>query len=566
MLSLYTQVNRLQERNHVDTIITMTIHLISCCLEEGNLSYPLGTLCIQSSLKAYFQECNCIHHPFTLDDDPVIAAISLKLEEQDVVGMSIYLWNRTWMDSFAATARKRGMKLHLFAGGPEATADDRSFDFEVYDFLILGEGELAVVEALKQIKDGAQPIGEGIVTRNTHGGRAPSPVLNDLPSPILDNLATPFLKPGAAVLWEMTRGCPFNCSFCFESRGDRSIRSFSLERLRKELDILVKQEVGQVYVLDPTFNVDKKRSLEILSMLAQYAPDIHFVFEIRAELLDEELSDAFCEVNCSLQIGLQSTDTLVLKTAGRTFDEAKFTRKIELVNRRGIPFGLDLIIGLPFDTFDAFTHSLDYAMLLKPSNIDIFPLALLPGTTVHEQALDFGISWLMEAPYTIISSPSFSEQELAQALRLKHACDLFFTTGQAGMWLEKLCEASGLHPTAILMQFEDYLGYCMERTGKSEEELDIFLLQESFIKALLKKLDRQQYLTVLLSFMELHQGIAFVNMYGENATIHLSYSLDDLALLDTQSLDEFLDIHPKTEEQELIITTDKRGQIVFFPA
>lgn len=547
------------------TIEAMTIYVISCCLEEGNLSYPLGALCIQSAILARQEKEQCIHHAFTLADDPVKAAASLSLQANDVVGLSVYLWNRGWMDQFSQTLKKNTTSFHLFAGGPEATANPYSFDLDLYDFLILGEGEETVVNALSQIKEGKKPHLPGLLSQSGFSGTAAGPTLDLLASPLLSGLADPFLKQGASVLWEMTRGCPFHCSFCFESRGERSVRHFNLERLEAELEYLIDHEVGEVYVLDPTFNMDKKRTLAILAMLEAKQALIHFVFEVRAELLDTALADAFSRIDCSLQIGLQSIDKAVLKEANRTFDAERFTKKIQLLNQRGIAFGLDLIIGLPHDSLASFTKSLDYAMLLKPSNLDIFPLSLLPGTLVGEQAASFGIASMSEAPYTILHSPTFSEEDLKKAMRLKKACDLFFTQGQAGMWMPKLCEATGQKPSSLLTLFDSYLSFYLQKTQVDASELDIFALQEAFVTSLLKKLGNQRYLKPLLSYMELHQGIAFFHLYQESPVIKLSYTLEQLALLDSMSLDDFLKSHPDGEEMELSIQCNEVGELTFLP-
>jgi len=547
------------------TIGHMTIHLISCCLEEGNLSYPLGALCIQSAVLSHLENEQCIHHAFTLADDPVASAQSIPLASLDVAGLSVYLWNRGWMDTFALTLKARNPSLHLFAGGPEATANPASFDLGLYDFLILGEGEETVIQALKHIKEGKIPRLPGVLSRTNAFGIAPSPRLDLLSSPLLSGLADPFLSPGASVLWEMTRGCPFHCSFCFESRGERSVRHFSFERLEAELDYLVAHEAGEVYVLDPTFNMDKKRTLAILAMLEKKQAPIHFVFEVRAELLDNALADAFAKIDCSLQIGLQSTDKKVLEAANRVFKADQFAKKIQLLNQRGIAFGLDLIIGLPHDSLASFTKSLDYAMLLKPSNLDIFPLSLLPGTLVSDQASSYGIVSMEQAPYTILHSPTFSESDLKQAMRLKSACDLFFTQGQAGMWMHKLCEATGRKPSSLLTLFDSYLSYYKEKMKPEDEEPDVFTLQEAFVVSLLKKLGNQRYLKPMLSYMELHQGIAFFHMYQESPTITLSYPLEQLALLDTMSLDDFLASHAESEEIRLSIHSTDEGELHFLP-
>lgn len=543
--------------------LPMTIHLVSCCLEEGNLSYPLGALCIQSSLLA--KGLVCVHHPFTLADDPLQAAQQVAREHGEVIGLSVYLWNRLWMDTFLSAFKEEQPDTCVFAGGPEATANPQSFDLNQLSFLVVGEGEEAVVQAIQQLREHQEVQGTGLVTDLNNISYAPSPQLSELSSPILQALADPFLTEGASVLWEMTRGCPFHCSFCFESRGQRSVRHFPPERLEAELDYLVAHEVGEIYVLDPTFNMDKKRTLELLSLIEAKSQSIHFVFEVRAELLDKQLADAFSRINCSLQIGLQSSDPEVLKQANRSFAPDGFAKKVALLNDRGIPFGLDLIIGLPLDSFDAFTKSLDYAMALKPSNLDIFPLSLLPGTLVADQAAEFGIKHLKDAPYTIQSSPTFPEGDIQKALILKEAADLFFTQGQAGMWMGKLCEALQLKGHQILTLFGSYLAFYLKKSKQKQEEVDIFSVQEAFVRSLLRKLGKLDYESALLSYMELHQGIAFFQTYQESPVIRLLYGLDQLSELDRLSLENFVAKYPEQEEQEYAIQAQEDGQLLFIP-
>jgi hypothetical protein len=66
--------------------------------------------------------------------------------------------------------------------------------------------------------------------------------------------------------------------------------------------------------------------------------------------------------------------------------------------------------------------------------------------------------------------------------------------------------------------------------------------------------------------MELHQGIAFFHLYQESPVIKLSYSLEQLALLGSMSLDDFLKSHPDGEEMELSIQCNEVGELTFLPA
>ena len=182
--------------------------------------------------------------------------------------------------------------------------------------------------------------------------------LENLTSPYLDKTLNPKKYDGA--LWELARGCPFKCSYCYESKGDKKVEYFSLDRIKNELDIFVKNDIKQIFVLDPTYNVDKSRAIKLLDYIRQKVKQIFFHFECRAEFLNVELVKSFSKINCSLQIGLQSASEEVLKTVNRIFNKKDFIKKISILNDYGLIFGFDLIYGLPKDNYEGFKNSIDF--------------------------------------------------------------------------------------------------------------------------------------------------------------------------------------------------------------
>lgn len=543
----------------------MKIQIVSCCLEEGNLSFPLGALSIQTAIAHHptLKSLGCTLGAYTLEDDPIQAAEMSAQSGATHIGCSIYLWNREWFDQFVQHLKKTAPSVVLFAGGTEVTANPRSFDLDLYGFLTLGEGEESTTQALAQLLAGEKAQGQGILAKGQQVSYAFPLDLRALESVFLSGSAADFIQPGASVLWEMTRGCPFSCAFCFESKGIRSVRHFSYERVEEELEYLLAHQVEEVFILDPTFNMDKKRTTQMLSLLVERAQDIHFIFELRAELLDEDLADLFAQLNCSLQIGLQSSNPIVLKAINRHFDPRVFQEKIELLNKRGIVFGLDLIIGLPHDSLSLFSRSLDFAVACKPSNIDIFALSLLPGTKLAEDAEEFGIKGQKDSPYTVITTPTYTEGDIAKALKLKDACDLIYTKGEASMWMHTLCEAAQCTPSTLFSYFSTYTEFLKEKRNIDPNELDIYELQEQFVRDLMKKLNRQKYQGPLLSFMELHQGVAFLRDTAESPVITIGYELDDLAKLDYMHIEKFVEKHPNQKRRTLGIIEHEDGSIGF---
>ena len=520
----------------------MNILLISTAIEKSNLSFPLGALCIESAIKND-KELNSIINVKTnlydLEDNPIQIARELANKDLYAIGLSIYLWNRDWFDSFTKELEALNRNIIIFAGGSEISANATSFDLNLYRFLVSGEGEETTIIALKKLINDEPLIHKGILSKeNPTYSLSDNVNLDSLSSPFLTQVCDPFLDENCSILWEMTRGCPFKCGFCFESKGLRTVRNYPFERIEAELDYIVSKGIKDIFVLDPTFNIDKKRTLKILNLIKYKAPDIHFTFEIRAELIDEDIAKAFSEIFCSLQIGLQSIHSDVLKTVNRNFKLDLFKEKISILEKLNLVYGLDLIIGLPNDNLAKFKESLDFTVFCKPSNIDIFLLSLLPGTKIYDEIDKYQIKYNKESPYTLIQNPSFTLDDIEIALKIKKGCDLFYTKGEAVMFMKVISDTFDIKPSDIFESFIDFL-----ENNYSEEEIeiiDIFELQDAFIRDSLPKHGALYLEKALLSYIEMHQGLAYYLEVGESPILSLYYTPNKLSDLDDNNIKDFV--------------------------
>ena len=510
--------------------------------EKSTMSFPAGALCIKTAInqmsdlpKARLYE----HFSYDSPEDAVTSSLS---RHPWAIGISLYIWNIDWFEQFATFIRQKSPQTILFAGGPQ-TIDFTKGLPSWLDFAILGEGEISTVSALQSIRDGKKVQNiqmEGLITRNyVSPVSSRLPDLSTLPSPFLTGEADCIIKDYDSVLWELTRGCPFACAFCFESKGKRTVRDYPMDRIEKELHYLIKHDIVNIFVLDPTFNLNSDRAKTIMKLLISKAPSyMHFTFEIRAELVDEELAQMFAQLNCSLQIGLQSSDEEVLKQINRRFDKELFEKKVKLLSSKGVAFGLDIIIGLPKDNLKRFRNTVNFAVSLIPSNIDCFLLSLLPGTELTLRSDEFGLVTHDDAERTIRSTPMFSEKDIEIALSIRKGMDLFYTKGQSCMWIHCVLETLNITACNLFSLFVKW----MEQTGRTEDE-DIWILQDEFVQLLFEKTKNSKLLPAMKSFMELHQGLCYVTDTCEGVTLDLSYRPEDLAVLDSMSLSEFVRTH-----------------------
>ena len=453
-------------------------------------------------------------HDFYVGDQASACAATILAAEPDAVGFSLYLWNRRACTELARLLKDARPDLTIFAGGPEPTATPEGVlaDFP-FDFLIMGEGEYTFVEAMGRLSAGEPVRGikgiavleEGQVLRHP---RPPIPFLDTLPSPYLTGQLS--IEPGGGALWQLSRGCSFGCDFCFDYQGTEGVRRFGMDRIGQELDWFVQHRVAQVFVLDSTFNRDLPLAKAVLRLIRKVAPHIHFHFEVRSEFIDAELARLFSSITCSLQIGLQSADPAILKDLRRVLDPADFRNRAGLLNQSGAIFGFDLMYGLPGDTLAGFEKSLDFALDLYPNHLDIFPLAVLPGTPLAARALPLGLDYRPDPPYTLLASPTFPAQAMKDAAALATACDIFYSRGKAVAWFTAVCRGVKQKPARFLRSFAHWMAGNVAAAESEEQFSDaaIWELQRAFLRHLYEEKRQGRLLPAALDLVDYHYHYA----------------------------------------------------------
>ena len=514
----------------------MNNHSVTLCtilVEESPQALPLGVACVASSIKnlsVEFPDLKVNLVDFNLEQNLSVEKITNELLRYDssIYCFSIFVWNKNLLEEVATELKKRNSNITCIAGGPEVTANPKNF--LSFDYVISGEGEKVTYELVKNIFNGTQ-IKEKILF-----GKRDS--LENLTSPYLDKTLNPKKYDGA--LWELARGCPFKCSYCYESKGDKKVEYFSFDRIKEELDLFVKNDIKQIFVLDPTYNVDKNRAIKLLDYIRQKAKKIFFHFECRAEFISDELAKAFSKINCSLQIGLQSASEEVLKTVNRNFNKKDFVKKISILNNYGIVFGFDLIYGLPKDNYEGFKNSIDFAISLYPNHIELFCLSVLPGTALYDDASKLNLTYKTNPPYHVIESDTFSKSDLEKSKKISYACNLFYSQGRAVSWFNSLLHLLKMKASLFFEEFYKFL----ELKNKVDFEIcnhkEIENLQIAFVNELLTKKNLAKYFILVKNIIELNGAFSRSYADGESTELTLSYHPDDLMCEYAQDIKFFL--------------------------
>lgn len=530
-----------------------SVFIVSLNTDETFQAVPLGAACIVSALRSdsrIASLANILFSSFSLSDSGlsglhekdagrVIAdRLAGKLEGDGAppgpaaVGFSLYVWNRPVLEEVARELRKRHPDVLLFAGGPEITAGAETPG--VFDWCVRGEGEEAVCLLISSWLDGKPGI---LAERCTVD-------LDRLSSPWLDGTLDeiPVVREGRSVIWELSRGCPFSCSYCYESRGEKKVREIPLGRLEKELDHFKRKDIERVFVLDPTYNASKKRAIALLNLIEKKAPRIQFNFEVRAELIDRELAETFSRIPCSLQIGLQSVNETALALVNRTTDFRKFAAGITQLNNAGVVFGMDLMYGLPGDTLKSFKRSLDYAIARYPNNLELFRLAVLPGTDLFDRAQSLRIAHDHKPPYHVFSTPDFPARDLDRAERISRAADFFYTQGRAVSWFLAALHPLGVRPSKFLTSFSGFEDFQEALKRGVADHRTIEKVQLGFLEAQYRDAGILPAFPLLRDLVCLNGAWTRALAEGETTELDLSWHPEDLFSPDALDIAAFSEL------------------------
>jgi len=364
-------------------------------------------------------------------------------EEADVVAFSCYIWNIEFVERIASDLKKLRPHTAIIVGGPEVshTANEVLEKNGAFDMVIRGEGETTWRELVRHLRNEGSlqerhpGIPAGLVFRNgdticATPARESIHDLDEIPSPFALGLAD-LRKP--LVYYETSRGCPFSCAFCLSSL-DQGVRSFSLERIRSDLRILMDRNVAVIKFVDRTFNYDESRAEEIWDFILTRNKKSKFHFEIAADLLTGRNLETLRKVPPGMfrfEIGVQATARETLERVGRNSD----TKRLLETSRRlaaetGVTVHLDLVAGLPGEDAEGFLRSLQRLFLVSPHHIQVEPLKILKGSPMSEIAKRERYLFSSTPPYQILTTPDLSFGEIGRIEDIARLLDLYYNSNR----------------------------------------------------------------------------------------------------------------------------------------
>lgn len=264
-----------------------------------------------------------------------------------ISALATHFWSN--LPTLEAIKQRKRPGCVVIMGGPHAAfAPYEALRYA--DYAVLAEGEIPTVQLIKALGVGDSVAG---VENLAYIGPDGTLVLNKVArySNISNAINPKLLARAPRLHWatvSMSRGCPFDCSFCYAIRLlGRQFRTKTADDVRDELDALYQQTgCNRFYVTDLNFTTRKDychqiaekfrdRGYKFIAMSRiNHADDMDLVLELKRSGFEE-----YC-------LGVESEDPSVLSAFNKKVDASEQTQRLLRFAEHDICIHSAIIFGL----------------------------------------------------------------------------------------------------------------------------------------------------------------------------------------------------------------------------
>lgn len=288
--------------------------------------------------------------------------------------------------------QKRKTELKTVAGGVHPSLFPERTLMDGFDYVIMGEGELALPLLLTHEKEIYKTKIPGLYYKD---GASIKSYSQGLPVPLeravdrkLYNLE---LYSHHTVCF--SRGCIYGCKFCcdiFRNSGSAFIRSASSECIEKEL-IEVDKLGGNVFFADDIFMQSDENLSLFINIYQSNKLKFKWTSQLRADMVSDSRVAKMAENGCQrIYIGCESGSDEILRNAGKGIKTHQISTAIDIIHKHGMTVKTGWIYGLPGSLEEQY-KSIDLMLASHPDYISIHMLIPFPGTHFFRNREKYGI-------------------------------------------------------------------------------------------------------------------------------------------------------------------------------
>ena len=337
-----------------------------------------------------------------------------------IVAMSSYVWNWEYNKALATEIKRVYPDCEIVVGGPNVDKRNKKFftDFPMFDIAVMGEGEQAFQQILKQRLLNRNY--NGIPSVFPKGGEIcnlperfreletiPSPILNGFYDWVIEKVESRLGPQMWQVTYETLRGCPYQCTFC--DIGDlywNKIAKFDMPRIEAEIDWMAERKIEYIGVCDSNWGM-LKRDLDITAYVIKKKKETGYpkfwdvtwakansenIYKI-AKMDKEEGTRLFKGVTFAMQSLNLSTQQASKRINLKSNEALEYMTKYE---EEDIPTYSELIWPMPEETYDTLKEGIQKLVDLgQKSFLMVHPLVLTYNATMGQKHYieEYGLKW-----------------------------------------------------------------------------------------------------------------------------------------------------------------------------
>lgn len=337
----------------------------------------------------------------------------------DFIGYSIMTGDQNFYDNINRKL-KENYNFISIVGGPHPTFFPEMLEKSSFDAICIGEGEKAIEQFLKE------PNSKNIPN---FWFKEEKEIIKNPVQPLLENLDEiafpnreivfkyPEIREGPIKHFISSRGCPFNCSYCFnesyaeiyKGKGKR-VRFRSVDNLLDEIEQVIQVPTKFVYFQDDIF-VLNTNWLKKFSEKYKERIRLPFHCHTRANLVTEEIVRNLKNAGCySVHIAAESGNENVRREVlNRNMTDKQIYDAVILLKKYGIKVMLQNMIGLPFTTLKNDFETLELNIKCRPDYAWASIFQPYPKTELGMKCLKEG---LYTGDFSDLSSDFFDKSML----------------------------------------------------------------------------------------------------------------------------------------------------------
>lgn len=410
------------------------------------------------------------------------------LRNYDLIAFSVYIWNIEYIKNILSNNFKDKI---IVLGGPEASFSfDSLFRFPQVKYIISGEGEEAFPELIEYL-EGKKDINEvsNLYYISDNEIKYTHTKLPDITRIKHDYTLTKDFNNKICYV-ESSRGCYFNCTYCLAST-EKPVREFPIEEVKENLLFLLNNNAKIIKFLDRSFNINQKRTLEILKFIGTHDNNYTtFQFEVVGDRLSEEIIDYIKTLRphfIRFEIGIQSTNPLTMDAIKRKQDFNLLKNNI-LKIKDYITIHTDLICGLPYEDLESFKNSFNDTFMLFTEELQLGFLKELKGTEISNTKENHEYLFSPNSPYEVIKNKYMSNNDILEVKKVEKVVDKLYNFSKFQKTFSYLFIDLKMNPYETFLKISNYI----DCNGSFRDQLHI--LTKNLYLSLLSLVDDKELL------------------------------------------------------------------------